>query len=421
MDIYRPLWESHKEHFNDWDTWNYAQSAQKCDHHEEAEQIARYCCERWPHFLLGRQTLAWALYYNHFRDELPPNQPIPKAYWSAAEEVLDLCVKDPHSKYSPFVRIVFSIVHFLEQRQATGENVRKRLDWLGHLEADHLSTLAESFTDKEGKLRETASNLESWYSYMSKALLDGEHYEDCIQLCEKAIASLQKFHYDNDVWFAARIAECKSKLGRTEEALADYQPLVLKLSAWHLHYKIALLLYKLGQRDGALRHGAEAALAFGPLPNKWKLFLFLAVVLQENGQEDLGRRHAQLAANLRRENNWDKVIPKAQQRFEQFKVDFTDATPAKDLSRQLRQHWQKWQLEMLPRHEGFIDRVHKDKPFGFIKAESLPEPVFFKTHSFIGPKEQCVSRTRVKFFIKDSYDKTKERSSTEAIQVTPIA
>ena len=420
VDIFRPLWESHKEQFNDWDTWNYAKSAQKCDHHEEAEQIARYCCERWPQFLQGRQTLAWALYYIHLRDELPPNQPVPKTYWRAAEEVLELCASDPHSKYSPFVRVVFIVVDYLEDRQSTGENVRKRLEWLGHLQPDHLSTLTEQFTDGDGKLREPASDLEKWYSHMSKALLDSERFEDCINLCEEALARIQKLHYDNDVWFAKRIAECKYALGRTEEALAEFRQIVQKKPEWHIYYQLALTSNKLGLRKDAFRYAAEAALAPGPLPFKWELFLFVAGALKKAGQVELAQQHAQLAANLRRENNWNNGTAE-QQSFEELGYDPANNTPSKVLNRQLHQRWQKWQLEMLPLHEGSIDWVHKEKPFGFIKAERLSEPVFFKIRSFIGPQEQCVGGTHVKFFVKESYDQVKKKASIEAVQVTPIA
>lgn len=422
LNIYRDLWKEHEGQFNEWATWSYGKCAQKCDQHDEAERIARICYERWPECDQGRQLLAWCHYYRHFQNAPPKGQPVSRAYWLAAEEVVALCADDPHSKYAPCVRVVFVVVKTLEDRPNTGENVQKRLDWLDHLDPSLLDGKAESFTGADGKQYVQASDRENWYSLMSKALLDGKRYEECIALCEEALSKFSKLHYDNDIWFGMRIAKAKAGLGRTEEAIEDYKRLVAKKPEWFLYYDLALLSHKLGQGDDALRYGAESALAPGPqanLPYRWQLFLFLAIVLKKDGREDLARQHAHLAASLRNQENW-KIEGSLLKRFEELGVDPGEPCSTTDLVRDLRKHWKEWTAAALPRHEGSIDWVHHEKPFGFIKADGLADSVYFKVHSFKGPKERLGGGTRVTFLLKESYDPKKDEMSNRAVEIEPL-
>lgn len=419
LAIYRDLWKEHQGRFNEWATWSYAKCAQKCGEHEEAERIARHCYERWPDFDMGRQVLAWSHYYRFFSEPLPQGQPRPRAYWEAAEEVITLCEKEPYSPYSPFVRIVFSVVKELERRQATKQAAERRIEWLRRLDPNRLSAVAESYVDSEGKRREQASDLENWYSHMSKALLDAGAFEACIELCEEALHRISELHYDNDVWFKSRVAKAKHGLGRPDEALADYKEIVLRKPEWHIHKEIALLAYQLGHHEEALRHGAEAALGHGPLPFKWELFLLMAVILRKTGKDDLARQHAHLAARIRHEEGW-RIKGRANELFGEFEVSPEEGPEPKELARSLRRQWKQWTVEMLPRHEGVIDWVHNEKPFGFIKADGLADSVYFQVRSFEGEEALCTGGTRVRFCVKESYDARKKRMSTEAVKVKPI-
>lgn len=332
---------------------------------------------------------------------------------------MELCADDPYSKYTPCVRVIFNVVKRLEGYQNTEEIIQKRLYWLGHLDPSRLNGQGGSFRNPEGKIRDVASERETWYSYMSRALLGGDRHEECIALCEQALNQISEFHYDNDIWFGRRIAEAKSKLGHTEEALKAYKKLVVKKPEWFLYYDIACLTHKLGQDDEALHYAAEAALARSPLHFKTDLFLLLAILLRDGGQHDLAKQHAQLASSTRSEEGW-AAKGKRLQLFQEFGVEIEDGPPAKNLARDLKQHWREWRTETLPRHEGEIDWVHHEKPFGFIKADGLNDSVFFQLRSFNGPKERLVGGTHVTFLIKESFDKKKGRMSTQAVEIEPL-
>lgn len=419
LPIYRDLWQQHEAQFNNWSTWSYAKSAQKCGELDEAERVVRTCVERWPEFDQGRQLLAWCHYYRHFQNAPPPNQPVPKAYWDAAEDVLALCSNDPHSQFAPCVRVVFTVVKRLEDYPSTEENVHKRLDWLGRLDPDKLNGQGDSFTDNEGKVRKTASDRENWYSHMSKALLDGGRYEDTIALCTEALNRFDTLHYGNDIWFGKRTAEAKAALGRTEEAIEDYKRLALQKPEWFLYYDIACLAKKLGNKDEALRYAAEAALARSPLHFKADLFLLLAVLLRDDGQDDLAKQHAQLAASARSEEDWAAKGARLKH-FEAFGVEVEGGPKARDLERNLQPHWKEWRAEALPQHEGVVDWLHPEKPFGGVMADGHSEASFFHFRNFKGPDDRIQKGARVSFLLKDSYDKSKDRMSTEAVDVTPL-
>jgi len=419
LEIYRELWEANKQEFDEWSTWSYAKCAQKCGHHDEADKIARYCYEQWPDFDLGRQVLAWSHYYRFFQGGTDDGKSPTSDYWKAAKEVVSLCEKEPYSQYSPFTRVLFSVIKELEEKPSSRKNAEKRLEWLGHMDPDELDPQADSFRDDSGKRRVVASDRENWYSHMSKALLDAERHEDCIQLCQEALQRFSELHYDNDVWFKVRIAKAKSALGRTEEAMADLKEIVPKKPEWHIYKELATLAYQLNQYEEALRYGAEAALGEGPLHFKWEVFLLMAVTLRAKGNDDLAKQHAELAARIRGEKGWS-IKGRTKELIDEFEVEAEGNISSKKLYRDLNGKWNEWVREMLPSHKGVIDWVHSEKPFGFIEVDEQDESVYFKTRSFNGSEEQCTGGTRVQFYMKESYDSKKDEMSTEAVEVEPV-
>lgn len=416
LAIYRELWKDHQDQFNEWATWSYAKCAQKCDQLDEAERIVRVCVDKWPDFPQGRQLLAWCHYYRHFQNAPPPNQPVSKEYWRAAEDVVALCADDPHSQYAPCVRVVFTIVKRLEDYQDSSENVQKRIDWLDRLDPAQLGERGDSFTDKDGKVRKVASDRENWYSHMSKALLAGKRYDDCMALCKQALGNIRRFHYDNDIWFGKRIAESKAALGLTEEALADCKQLTIKKPEWFLYYDMACLAHKMKDDDQALRYAAEGALAHGPLHFKADLFLLLAVLLRADDQTELAKQHAQLAASARSEQKWPAKGAR-RKHFDSFGALVEGGPPAKGIAKQLKKQWQEWSAQDLPEHHGEIDWFDNEKGFGFIKVDGQSDSVFFHIRSFKGSEDSFDGGTRVTFTLKDSFDKKKGEMSTQAVDV----
>lgn len=419
LEIYRDLWKTDKQQFNEWATWSYAKCAQKRGHHDEADNVARHCYEKWPDFDLGRQVLAWSHYYRFFQGGSDDGKSRTSDYWKLAEEVVSLCEKDPYSKYSPFTRVLFSVVKELENRPSTRANAEKRLEWLDRMDPDKLNSQADSFRDNSGKRRVVASDRENWYSHMSKALLDAEHHEECIQLCEEALQRIRQLHYDNDVWFRTRIAKAKAALGRTEEAMSDLKQIVLQKPKWYIYKEIATLAYQRKQYDDALRYGAEAALGHGPLFFKWELFLLMAVTLRAKDEGGLAKQHAELAARIRGEKGWS-IKGRTKELFSEFGVDAESGPPPKELAQALKKEWREWTEEMLPMRQGVIDWVHHEKPFGFIGVDGQDDSIFFQTRSFNGTEEQCTGGTRVQFYVKESYDKKKGKMSTEAVEIDPL-
>jgi tetratricopeptide (TPR) repeat protein len=310
------------------------------------------------------------------------------------------------------------VVKELEDSPSTRANAEKRLKWLDHMDSDKLNAQADSYRDNSGKRRVVASDRENWYSHMSKALLDAERYEECIQLCEEALKRIRQLHYDNDVWFKTRIAKAKASLGRAEEAIADLKDIVLQKPEWHIYKEIATLAYQLKEYDDALRYGAEAALGHGPLFFKWELFLLMAVTLREKEENSLAKQHAQLSARIRGEKGWN-IKGRTKELFSEFGVDAQSGPPPKELAQALKKQWKEWTTEMLPRQEGVIDWVHHEKPFGFIKVDEQEDSIYFQTRSFNGTEEQCTGGVRVQFYVTESYDKKKDEMSTEAVEVDP--
>jgi tetratricopeptide (TPR) repeat protein len=417
LTIYRKLWDENPDRFDEWDTWSYAKSAQRCEEHDEASRIARHCYNEWPEFDMGRQVLAWSHYYRFFRSS-SDEEVYTNSHWKAANEVITLCEEeDRYSKYNPFVRIIFSIVQHLENQSSTIANGRKRLKWLDHINPDKLSTQSEVYQDSSGERRVQASDLEQWYSHMSKALLSAERFKECIERSEEGIERVPQLHYDNEVWFKARAAKAKFEMEQYEDALADFKFAALRNSRWHLFKEIALVAYHMGKYDEALRNAAEAALdRSDPLHFKWELFLLMAMILRQQKKADVAKKHAHLSARIRDNQGW-RIAGRKRKLFEEFEVDPEEGPPPNEIESVLRSYWKEWVSEMLPEHNGEVDWIHDEEPFGFVKSDKLKDSVYFSKSSLVEKENQYAEGTKVSFRVKDSYDNKKDRMSKEAVHI----
>ena len=101
-------------------------------------------------------------------------------------------------KFTPYVRAVFEIVKRI--RGNTADIIDKKLYYLEKIDAKNLSTESSSFVS-DGKTRIVASEKEQWFSLMSKILFEKKQYDQCLLLCEEALASFPQLHYNNDIWF----------------------------------------------------------------------------------------------------------------------------------------------------------------------------------------------------------------------------
>lgn len=162
--------------------------------------------------------------------------------------------------------------------------------------------------------KELASVLEDWYSQYSKSLFQTEEYEKCIEVCNSAFETLEKMHYSNEIWFSRRIAQCMSKLGKTEEAIRSFEKLTRKKGDWFMIAELASLYKQAGRNEEAIELSCKAMSLPGELKFKIELIAQLAGFYDIKQEKQLADAHRELLWLIQKSEQW-KTDPLLTQQY----------------------------------------------------------------------------------------------------------
>ena len=96
-----------------------------------------------------------------------------------------------------------------------------------------------------------ASDKEKWYATKSKALFELRLFQECFDISEKALHEFNDFHYNNDLWFARRMALSKKSLGNLNEAINDLEKIFRRKKEWFIQKEIGDILLETGKIEEA--------------------------------------------------------------------------------------------------------------------------------------------------------------------------
>lgn len=229
---------------------------------------------------------------------------------------------------------------------------------------------------------ELASSQEEWYSIKTKALYETNQYERCFEVSKKALDSLEKFHYSNDVWFARRIALSKRKLGDSKSALDELLLILKRKKEWFIQSEIAEIYKEQEETDKAFQYAIDAVNNFGDLEYKISLIFMIGELLLIQKNEALAFKHFSLCSLLRQQQEW-KIPNDLKIRLNQLGFAPIPLEKIKDLRKELSQYWNSFKTESVDKKDkvqfkkqllqGKIDKIlHNNERGidGFIKYDT---------------------------------------------------
>ena len=419
LAIYEVTWPLHKEEFGEWDGWSYGHCLQVKRRYSDALEICRQLYPIYPKAEMITQLYAWNIYYTQLAGD---KQPAGKEVFVKALNAIVL-LSPPGNAFSPAVKSIFKLIKFLsESLQPNWEEIGR---WLMKLEKEKLSR--ETYiVDVPGRgKKELASELEEWYSWQSKLLLQTKQWQKCIDLCSAALSDLNKWHYSNDVWFARRKVAALTQLGQRQQALELLKPLIKRKREWFMlgdlaelteNYKEALQLY------------AEAALAYGEPNKKMRIFFKMAELYAANGERDSAQEHALLVLALRNENSW--AVPAELEQLIQQQGGMPDKIlGAGAMFQKLKLRWRKLventneATSKIPaqRVNGKIDCFIGSGAAGFIKPANGENNIYFLFKNYQGNKEEIKIGLMVSYEVNKDFDKKKNKESKIAVRIKNTA
>lgn len=379
LKLYRYLWSKYQKECDEWDTRYYA----------------------------------WSIYRLEVRK---PNEDIAKAegiLFRAANAILtlltpkDLCYKPT----------VLKVLDYLTSKKIFP--AKDIIKWTDKIDPSDLSLECYSFQDKSGEKKELPSEREKWYALRTKALEKIGCYNECLQLSEQALVAIDKFHYNNDIWFKRRIALSQWQLGQPQKAIDLLKSILNQRKEWFIQHEIANFYFELGQPDEALKYAVDSALNFGELKFKWQLFLLMGKIFKTQSKMDIAQKHILLAFKLREESGWKKVPQDLLEIIKEFNIDTTTSISIDDIYSELKKIWQSIRQSRLPQCNGVIKTILLNNLAGFISGNNGKD-YYFKIKNFLGRKDRVKLGLPVTFYIEKSFDKKKGRESEIAVDIKEL-
>jgi tetratricopeptide (TPR) repeat protein len=406
--IYEQLWAENHDDCNDWDGWSYAFCLQNTQQYEKGIEIAKDTIEKYPQFSNTKNVYCWCLYYVKIKPQVNNEDDFIKS----ANEIVAHCVQE---KYSPFAITVFKVANHINSKPAY--NAEKIFEWISKLNPELLDDTAGNITEKDtGKERELASDKEKYYSLIINALFEKGEFEKCLQTCDLALSSFSKFHYDNDIWFKRKKAQCFLNTNELEKSLAIYEEILKRKSDWFIKHEIAELYLKMTNLDKSMKFACDAALSFGDADKKMKLYELLANLSIKKGEKDIAKKHIALVYTIRKEHEWN--IEKMSNTITKFEVNITNLKDAKSQERELKKDWENLMFADKEVNVGVIHSLLPNGKAGFIRTTDK-NSYYFDLRNFVGRKELAIPEKEVTFFLEDGFDTKKNQPTKIAINVRP--
>lgn len=235
---------------------------------------------------------------------------------------------------------LFSIVLKSEKKKPT-PNRKLINDFCNNFNPENLSKDCSTIQiERKGQLKdmELASDMENWFAYKTKALLKMGEWQQCFDTSKKALESIEKFHYSNDVWIARRIALSKKNLGNTEETIEELQTILRKKKEWFIQKELSELYFEKEDFEKAFKYSIDAITNFGPLEFKVDLLYLLGRIHKNKNELGLAFKHFSLSKLIRQKEEW-KVPQKLFDELNQFEQQEVVLSEINKLKSELKKYW----------------------------------------------------------------------------------
>ena len=199
------------------------------------------------------------------------------------------------------------------------------MEWCDLLNPEFLNDTPSEYTTK----------LEKYYSSKSKALIGMEEYDDAIDLCLEALDKLND-PKESGLWFKWRIAKAHRLLEEYDESLEILLDILNVRKDWYVYFDIAQNYFYQLEFDEALKYAISSALAEGDVDKKVNLYLMMARILNDYGDEDESLEHYRLAYSIKKSTDGEISDDLAEIAEENH---FDDDEDFIALEKNLREYW----------------------------------------------------------------------------------
>jgi hypothetical protein len=402
VKLYQEMWETYPDQFNVWDAF-YTVKAMRTSYSPNLTW-ATELAEKYKVDKVGN-LYGWLIFdrcvKGKNRTEILSNEKF-------IERLITLAPQKNLKEDDAFpCPTTISILKLCDAHAENLFNARKINELLSGLDYNIMSDRSKTIETQERGDVELSSDLEKYFALKTKSLLKLGEFESCKEHCIKGLELLEKFHYNNDLWFKMRIALSEDGLGNHEKSEDLFKELLESKAGndkWFLYRDISEVYFE--QRDfvKAWKYAVDAAF-YGNEPHFLiGLYLLQARILFKLERPTEGKILAELIAAILKEQEWNDKA-EYNKLFSYYKIDRTTLPSVSDLIKEARIFWQKERYGNKPKNKGTIISIHKNGKIGRIKDQN---------NNFIGfHKKDLVKKMKsienltgatVEFYIMESFE-----------------
>ena len=202
-------------------------------------------------------------------------------------------------------------------------------------------TLECGTMELRGKVIEFSSDKENWYANKSKALFELKIFQECYEVSKLVIEYIDKFHFNNDLWFARRIALSKKQLGNLNEAIEELEQIYKRKKEWFIKKELAELYFEINNLEKSFYYAIDAICqnGFSKLEFKIGLILLLGNIFKVYNKIEFANKHFLLLKIIREENGW-KIPPELANELAQISTENINQSTLKN---ELIKYWKSFQ------------------------------------------------------------------------------
>lgn len=402
VKLYYELWETFPEQFNAWDAF-YAIKAMRASDTPNLKW-ANEMAEKYKDDRVGN-LYGWLIFdrcvKGKNRNGLLNNENL----------ISGLTILSPQKNLKEDIAFpcptTISILKLCDAHAENLFNANKINDLLTGLDYKLLSNKPKTIETQERGDVELSSDLEKYFALKTKALLKLGEFENCKEYCNVGLELLDKFHYNNDLWFKMRIALSEDKLGNHEISENLFQELLTSKAGndkWFLYRDIAEVYFEQGDFAKAWKYAVDAAF-YGNEPHFLiGLYLLQARILFKLERPTEGKILAELIAAILKEQEWNDRTEYTKL-FEYYKIDKTTLSAVNEIIKEARKFWQSERYGNKPKLKGTIISIHKNGKIGRIKDKNGGIVDFHKKDLVRKMKTiENLTGAVVEFFVMESYE-----------------
>jgi tetratricopeptide (TPR) repeat protein len=379
--LYKQAWEEYCEHFNNWDAFFLFQSLRNSgstDLNIENEILEKF---RGDEKVTGMYS--WILFDRHVKhfdatniSEFEPG--ILRLTEIAKQKDL---VNSTDGIPCPYT---IGVIKMLKAYKKPNFNIQKVGFWLDKLDDNKLSRKPNKYFDDQRKQEvEMASDYESFLSIKAKYLERNEDFDECISVCDRALAEIENMHHDNQIWFKRLKALSLISSGKSDEGEQLLESLLQdrKGQKWFIKKELAEVFNENSDYEKALNFAIDAAMTGEDYSLKTDLYLLIARIFFRLGKVDEASNHAKLLlAITQQEERRDKL--EHEKIYQHFSLDLGSKLDVNEWLQKCKKNWEMHQFGSLAKEEGMIERVHENGKSGFIKSTEGKRR-FFSMREFV--------------------------------------